>query len=448
MRVEGDGAVVRVVLDAPERLNALDLQTLIDVRVAIERAAADEQVRAVVLTGEGRAFCAGANLTFIGEADTVMDAAGRLITTITTADVPVLAAVNGPAVGYGAALVAACDLAKEGKVAGIVTPPLNKAAMHLGGHKYPGHTELLAEQFGVEDFSLVLSAGDLYFFHLTTHVSMREAIELITPERTTAVLEGDQWRVNGQKVWTSSAREATYGLLIARTNPDVPKHRGLTFFVIPMKQDGVDVRPLVQITGDAHFNEVFLTDAWVDDANRLGEVNAGWLSLMTALGYERLVMGARGVGSRASDPRYVGTADDLISLARDHGKLDDSATVQRLADVYAERAAARLNAARYAAEGRGQDAAAMSLGKLMMSRILHGTAGLRRDIIGADVLYDDRTDPPGTAEVANFFTLDAYFTSIGGGTDQVQRNILAERMLGLRKETDASKDIPFKDVRQ
>lgn len=266
--------------------------------------------------------------------------------------------------------------------------------------------------------------------------------------RTTAVLEGDQWRVNGQKVWTSSAREATYGLLIARTNSDVPKHRGLTFFVIPMKQDGIEVRPLVQITGDAHFNEVFLTDAWVDDANRLGEVNAGWLSLMTALGYERLVMGARGVGSRASDPRYVGTADDLIALARDHGKLDDSATVQRLADVYAERAAARLNAARYAAEGRGQDAAAMSLGKLMMSRILHGTAALRRDIIGADVLYDDRSDPPSAGEVANFFTLDAYFTSIGGGTDQVQRNIIAERMLGLRKETDASKDVPFKDVRR
>lgn len=266
--------------------------------------------------------------------------------------------------------------------------------------------------------------------------------------RTTAVLEGDQWRVNGQKVWTSSAREATYGLLIARTNSDVPKHRGLTFFVIPMKQDGIEVRPLVQITGDAQFNEVFLTDAWVDDANRLGEVNAGWLSLMTALGYERLVMGARGVGSRASDPRYVGTADDLIALARDHGKLDDWATVQRLADVYAERAAARLNAARYAAEGRGQDAAAMSLGKLMMSRILHGTAGLRRDIIGADVLYDDRSDPPSAGEVANFFTLDAYFTSIGGGTDQVQRNIIAERMLGLRKETDASKDVPFKDVRR
>ena len=265
--------------------------------------------------------------------------------------------------------------------------------------------------------------------------------------RTSAVREGAQWRVNGQKVWTSGARDASYGLLIARSNKDVPKHRGVTFFVIPMKQDGIEVRPLVQITGDAHFNEVFFTDAWVDDANRLGEVDDGWRVLMTALGYERLVMGARGVGSRASDPTYVGTGDNLIALAQRHDRLEDPVIGAQLADVYAERTAARLNAARYAAEGRGQDAAAMSLGKLMMSRILHGTAGLRRDIVGASALYDERTDPPNDAEVANFFTLDAYFTSIGGGTDQVQRNIISERMLGLPKDRDPSKDIPFRDVR-
>lgn len=142
MRVEGDGAVVRVVLDAPERLNALDLQTLIDVRVAIERAAADEQVRAVVLTGEGRAFCAGANLTFIGEADTVMDAAGRLITTITTADVPVLAAVNGPAVGYGAALVAACDLAVASESAYVLLTFTEIGLVPDGGTTYALPTTL------------------------------------------------------------------------------------------------------------------------------------------------------------------------------------------------------------------------------------------------------------------------------------------------------------------
>lgn len=265
--------------------------------------------------------------------------------------------------------------------------------------------------------------------------------------RTSAVLEGDKWRVNGQKVWTTSARSAAYGLLVARTDRDVPKHRGLTFFVIPMDQPGIEVRPLLQVTGDAHFNEVFFTDAFVDDANRLGEVGDGWRTLMTALGYERLVMGARGVGSRASNPTYVGTDDDLIGLAQRHRRLHDPVVADELAEVYAERTAARLNAARYAAEGRGQDAAAMSLGKLMMSRILHGTARLRRDIIGAETLYDDRTDPPSDAEVANFFTLDAYFTSIGGGTDQVQRNIISERMLGLPKDRDPSKDIPFRDVR-
>ncbi|GAB3310769.1 acyl-CoA dehydrogenase [Epidermidibacterium keratini] len=266
--------------------------------------------------------------------------------------------------------------------------------------------------------------------------------------RTSAVREGDQWRVNGQKVWTSHAREADYGLLVARTNADKPKHTGITFFVLPMKQPGVEVRPITQITGDQHFNEVFLTDALVDDANRLGDVDAGWQTLMIALGYERLVMGARGVGSRASDPTYVGTGDDLIALAREHGVLDDSATAQSLADIYAARTAARLNAARYADEGRGLDPAAMSLGKLSMSAILHGTARVRRDIIGAATLLDERSDPPGEAEIANFFTLDAYFTSIGGGTDQIQRNILAERVLGLPKEADPSKSIPFREVPQ
>lgn len=266
--------------------------------------------------------------------------------------------------------------------------------------------------------------------------------------RTMAVKEGDVWRVNGQKVWTSSAREASYGLLAARTDMDQPKHSGITFFVLPMKQEGVEVRPLVQITGDAHFNEVFFTDAIVDDTYRLSEVNAGWHTLMTALGYERLVMGARGVGSRAADPKYVGTDDDLIGLAKRHGKLEDSATVQELADIYALRAAARLNTARYAADGRGKDPAAVSLGKLAMSSILHGTARLRRDIIGAEVLIDRRDDEPGDAELANFFTLDAYFTSIGGGTDQIQRNIISERILGLPKEEDRSKNVPFREVRK
>jgi alkylation response protein AidB-like acyl-CoA dehydrogenase len=266
--------------------------------------------------------------------------------------------------------------------------------------------------------------------------------------RTSAVREGERWRVNGQKVWTSGAQTAVFGLLVARTDPEQPKHRGITFFVIPMKQPGIEVRPIVQITGDAHFNEVFLDDAWVDDTHRLGEVNAGWKTLMRALGFERAVMGVRGVGSRASDPRYIGTADDLIGLARAHGKLDDRVTADALVDVYAARTAVRLNTARYAEEGRSADPASMSMGKLAMSRILHETARIRRDVIGAATLLDDHTTEPTEQERANFFTLDAYFTSIGGGTDQIQRNIISERILGLPKEEDPSKDMPFRQARK
>jgi alkylation response protein AidB-like acyl-CoA dehydrogenase len=266
--------------------------------------------------------------------------------------------------------------------------------------------------------------------------------------RTTAVRDGAGWRVKGQKVWTSGAQTAAFGLLVARTDSGRPKHRGLTFFVLPMDQPGIEVRPIVQITGDAHFNEVFLDDAWVDDSHRLGEVDAGWQTLMRALGFERSVMGVRGVGSRAADPCYIGTADDLIGLARTHAKLEDPVTADALVDVYAARAAVRLNTARYAAEGRATDPASLSMGKLAMSRVLHDTARVRRDVIGTATLLDDLVAGAGAAERANFFTLDAYFTSIGGGTDQIQRNIIGERILGLPKDDDPSKSIPFREVRQ
>ncbi|MEQ1702976.1 MAG: acyl-CoA dehydrogenase family protein, partial [Ilumatobacteraceae bacterium] len=119
--------------------------------------------------------------------------------------------------------------------------------------------------------------------------------------RTTAVRDGDEWIINGQKVWTSGARDADYGMLIARTDWDQPKHRGISFFWFPMRQSGVEVRPLRQATGDARFNEVFITDARVADSHRLGELNAGWMVLQTALAYERIAMG--GSGRRGSGVR-------------------------------------------------------------------------------------------------------------------------------------------------
>lgn len=260
--------------------------------------------------------------------------------------------------------------------------------------------------------------------------------------RTTAVRDGDEWVVNGQKVWTSGATTSEYALLIARTDWDVPKHKGLSFFMIPMRQPGIDVRPLVQITGESHFNEVFITDARVSDAYLLGGEGNGWRVLQTALAYERSIMGDGGRGSRNRT-----RADDLIGLAREHGRLEDPAVRKELANVLALRELNSLNNARAkAAAAQGTSSSIMSLGKLAMSNILHAEARLKTEIIGAEALLAGPDNPE--ADDINFLTLNAFFTSIGGGTDQIQRNIIGERVLGLAKEPEVDRDIPFRQARR
>jgi alkylation response protein AidB-like acyl-CoA dehydrogenase len=260
--------------------------------------------------------------------------------------------------------------------------------------------------------------------------------------RTTAVRDGDEWVVNGQKVWTSGATTSEYALLIARTDWDVPKHKGLSFFMIPMRQPGIDVRPLVQITGESHFNEVFITDARVSDAYLLGGEGNGWRVLQTALAYERSIMGDGGRGSRNRT-----RADDLIGLAREHGRLEDPAVRKELANVMALRELNSLNNARAkAAAAQGTSSSIMSLGKLAMSNILHAEARLKTEIIGAEALLAGPDNPE--ADDINFLTLNAFFTSIGGGTDQIQRNIIGERVLGLAKEPEVDLDIPFRQARR
>ncbi|WP_273732653.1 acyl-CoA dehydrogenase family protein [Mycolicibacterium septicum] len=260
--------------------------------------------------------------------------------------------------------------------------------------------------------------------------------------RTTAVRDGDEWVVNGQKVWTSGATTSEYALLIARTDWDVPKHKGLSFFMIPMRQPGIDVRPLVQITGESHFNEVFITDARVPDAYLLGGEGNGWRVLQTALAYERSIMGDGGRGSRNRT-----RADDLIGLAREHGRLEDPAVRKELANVLALRELNSLNNARAkAAAAQGTSSSIMSLGKLAMSHILHAEARLKTEIIGAEALLAGPDNPE--ADDINFLTLNAFFTSIGGGTDQIQRNIIGERVLGLAKEPEVDRDIPFRQARR
>jgi len=260
--------------------------------------------------------------------------------------------------------------------------------------------------------------------------------------RTTAVRDGDHWVVNGQKVWTSSAATADYALLIARTDWDVPKHRGLSYFVVPMHQPGIEVRPLVQITGESHFNEVFITDAVVPGEYLVGAEGDGWRVLQTALAYERSIMGD---GARAS--RHHTLADDLVGLAREHGRLGDPVLRYHLAKVLALRELNALNNARAkAAAEQGTSSSIMSLGKLAMANILHAEAGLRTEIAGPETLLAGAENPE--ADDINFLTLNAFFTSIGGGTNQIQRNIIGERVLGLPKEPEIDRNIPFRQVRR
>ncbi|MBT7372133.1 MAG: acyl-CoA dehydrogenase, partial [Gammaproteobacteria bacterium] len=238
-----------------------------------------------------------------------------------------------------------------------------------------------------------------------------------------------------------------YGMLIARTNWDVPKHRGLSFFFLPMKQPGIEIRPLRQITNESHFNEVFITDARAPAANLLSNEGDGWKVLVTALAYERSYMGEAARGPRSGNRvKMAEGEDELIALAREAGKLSDTSIRQRIAQVIAWRKLNDLNTARAKADLEvGTSASIMSLGKLAMSRILHETARLRTDLLDAESLLEGSENP--RAEDANFLALNAYFTSIGGGTDQVQRNIIGERVLGLPKEPEIDKAVPFRDVK-
>ena len=262
--------------------------------------------------------------------------------------------------------------------------------------------------------------------------------------RTSAVLDGTEYVVEGQKVWTSNAAGADYGMLLARTDPTVPKHRGLSFFFLPLDQPGVQVRPLRQITGEAHFNEVFLTRARVPAANLLGEPGHGWRVLQTALAYERVALGQANLGAMT---RAGGRPEaDLVELVRRHGRADDVQLRRELARVVALRSVNRWNDQRAQTQlEQGSSSPLASLGKLAMSRIVHETGRVQSAIVGPQALLEGPDHPDG--DDANFASMNAYFTSIGGGTDQIQRNIIGERLLGLPREPEVDRDAPFQNVR-
>jgi alkylation response protein AidB-like acyl-CoA dehydrogenase len=238
-----------------------------------------------------------------------------------------------------------------------------------------------------------------------------------------AVRDGDDWVVNGQKVWTSGAPHAAYGELIARTDPEAPKHKGLTVFLLPLDAPGVEVRPIRQMTGGSSFSEVFLSDVRVPDGLRLGDVDDGWRVTLTTLGFERSHSGS-------SRRRPGGSWEQLVAAARHFGRSDDPVVRQALADVYIGATLLRLNAERVAAAARAGHAPGPegSIGKLAWTESMRRMTGVVTEVLGPRLVAD--TGEWG-AYAWSEHVLGAPGYRIAGGSDEIQRNIIAERVLGL-----------------
>jgi len=265
---------------------------------------------------------------------------------------------------------------------------------------------------------------------------------------TRAVRDGDGWVVNGQKVWTSSAHQAVWGLLVARTDPDVPKHAGLTYFACDMTAPGVEVRPLRQLTGEAEFNEVFLSDVRIPDSDRIGAVGQGWTVAMTTLMSERV-----SIGSSRAVPREAGMIGSVVKTWREHPELRTPGLHDRLLRLWVEAEVARLSAERLRQQlAAGKPGPEGSAAKLVFARLNQEISGLELELAGADGLrYDDWTMK--RPERANFFGrgpgfryLRAKGNSIEGGTSEILRNIVAERVLGLPPEPRTDKEVAWKDL--
>ena len=266
---------------------------------------------------------------------------------------------------------------------------------------------------------------------------------------TRAVPDGDEWVVNGQKVWTSSAHVARFAILVARTDPEVAKHAGLTYFVCDMTDPGVEVRPLRQITGEAEFNEVFLTDVRIPDGHRLGAVGEGWRVATTTLNNERVSIGKGGV-------RESGMIGQVARTwrARPDGRTPELQA--RLMCLWVEAEAARITGARLSQRlASGQPGPEGSVMKLLFARNAQQLSGLELELLGADGLrYEsdegwsmvrpDRVDF--TGRDAGYRYLRAKGNSIEGGTDEIIRNIVSERVLGLPAEARTDKDRAWKEL--
>ena len=260
--------------------------------------------------------------------------------------------------------------------------------------------------------------------------------------RTRAVRDGNDWVINGQKIWTSGAHWADWAILVTRSDPKAPKHKGLTFFFLSMKSPGIEIRPIKQMSGAANFNEVFFTDVRIPDSQRLGPVGAGWKVAITTLMNERTVAGSAGP-----------TAEDLLELAR-HVELEDGPAIknkavrEKLADWYLKFQGLKFTKFRSMTQlSRGATPGPeASIGKLVSAPMAQDLAAYALDLYGmsGSIMHADEDMP--MKDIFQEAVLYSPGMRIAGGTDEVMRNIIAERVLKLPQDARVDKGIPFKDV--
>ena len=256
--------------------------------------------------------------------------------------------------------------------------------------------------------------------------------------RTKAVRDGDNWIINGQKVWSSWAHHARYGILLARTDPTVVKHQGLTFFVLDMHTPGVEVRPIRQISGKSDFNETFLTDVVIPDANRIGKEGEGWACAMTVLMNERHGSGDRGTVSHDS-------VSSLVRAAQAAGRLDSAAVRAKLAQWFVEEQGLKNYGLRVrAATAKGQTPPpAVAMMKLVSANKMQQTNAFLMDLSEYGGLFSDPNRPEQDEVFAQYIWSSAM--RIAGGADEILRNQLAERVLGMPSEPRLDK-VPFNEL--
>jgi len=253
--------------------------------------------------------------------------------------------------------------------------------------------------------------------------------------------DGDEYILNGQKVWTTLAHVSEYGVIIARTDPDQPKHAGISMFIVDLKAPGVEIRPIHQIDGGRHFNEVFFTDVRISVDNLIGEYNNGWRQATSMLMYERVAIGSMGAGS-ISQPMY----DVLVEAAKRNGVIKNPVVRDQLMQLYAMETTRSMVAMRTRAEMKAGKTPGPggSLGKLASSVIAWRFRSIAQAIAGPGSIAWETTDPTG-GELQRH-VLGSIQAGIAGGTDEIQRNIIGDRVLGLPRDISVDTKLPFKDL--